>query len=175
METKDAKEVSEAQDDPKEDMSTGGGPKSNLLLMGLMGMLLALGLSVAGVTIGSIALVKANDNEDMITDLRDVVPLDPGFGNEPPDEDEDPTPVVRGDSPDTDENEGPDETEDPTPVDETPVVDLLGGSPTLQGIHDRDVLKCAVVASPGFTGVRDGELYGIDIDIVSSCWHGLSI
>jgi hypothetical protein len=49
--------------------------------------------------------------------------------------------------------------EDATPV-------FLGGSPTLQAIYDRGALKCAVVPSPGLTGVRDtGELSGIDIDI----------
>jgi hypothetical protein len=34
-------------------------------------MLLALGLSVAGVTIGSLALSKVNDTEDMFSELED--------------------------------------------------------------------------------------------------------
>jgi hypothetical protein len=110
-----------------------------------MGMLLALGLGTVGVAVGSVALNRANDNEDMITDLR-VVPL------EDPTTTEDPL-----------KNEDPITNEDPTPV-------FLGGSPTLQAITDRSYLKCAVVISPGFTALSDsGELYGVDIDIVSSC------
>jgi ABC-type amino acid transport substrate-binding protein len=53
---------------------------------------------------------------------------------------------------------------------------FLGGSPTLQAIYDRGALKCAVVLSPGFAGVGPdtGELYGFDIDIMSSCCIVLS-
>jgi ABC-type amino acid transport substrate-binding protein len=117
---------------PIEDTSTGAGPITCLLLTGL---LLALGLGVAGVTVGSLALSKANDNEDMLTDL---------------------------------------DFESATDKDEDNSV-FFGGSPTMQAIYDRGAVKCAVVLSPGFAAVRDnGELYGFDIDIVSSCWHVLS-
>jgi ABC-type amino acid transport substrate-binding protein len=128
MVTKDDK----IAEQPIEDNSTGGGSKTCLLLTGL---LLALGLGVAGVTVGSLALSKANDNEDMLTDLD--------FESATDDEEDDSV--------------------------------FFGGSPTMQAILDRGALKCAVVLSPGFAGVRDnGELYGFDIDIVSSCWHVLS-
>jgi ABC-type amino acid transport substrate-binding protein len=134
-----------AEQHRSQDKSTGGGSKAGLLLMG---MLLALGLGAAGVTISSVALSKANENEDIFTNLR-VVPL------------EDPVEIV-----------GPATTDGPTTnVDSTTNEDATPGfSPTLQAIYDRGALKCAVVLSPGFTAVRDtGELYGIDIDIVSSC------
>jgi hypothetical protein len=59
--------------DPKEDKFSGGGPETGLLLMGLIGILVSLGLGAAGVTIGSMALAKANDNEDMITKISTVL------------------------------------------------------------------------------------------------------
>jgi hypothetical protein len=127
----------EIAEQPIKDKSTGGGPKTCLLLTGL---LLALGLGAAGVTIGSLALNKANDNEDIFTDLD--------FSSA---------------------------TDDESTANEDDTSVFLGGSPTLQAIYDRGVLKCAVVLSPGFAGENDtGELYGFDIDIVSSCWRVLS-
>jgi ABC-type amino acid transport substrate-binding protein len=112
-----------------------------------MCLLLALGLSFAGVIIGSVALSEANDNEDNFTDRRDVILEDLA------------------------KTEGP----TPTPANDDDIPTFIGGSPTLQAIYDRGALKCAVVPSTGFTEVSDtGELFGIDIDIVSSCWHVLS-
>ena len=103
--------------------------------------MLALGLGAAGVTIGSLALSKANDNEDMFTDLD--------FASA---------------------------TDDDSTANEDDTLVFLGGSPALQAIYDRGALEYAVVLSPGFAGVEPdtGELYGFDIDIVSSCWHVLS-
>jgi ABC-type amino acid transport substrate-binding protein len=137
METK----YDERAEQPIEDKSTGGSLKTCLLLTGL---LFALGLGAAGVTIGSLALNKANDNEDTFTDL------DFNFASA---------------------------TDDDITANEDDTSVFFGGSPTLQAIYDRGALKCAVVLSPGFAGVEPdtGELYGFDIDIVSSCWHVLSI
>ena len=102
---------------------------------------LALLLGVVGVAVGSAGLAKANNNA---ADAKGAVaPTSAASGGGAIGD------VVVG-------NELPAESE------------FLAGSKTLDEIVSRGKLKCAIVLSPGFAAEdEDGNLYGMDVDMVS--------
>ena len=103
---------------------------------------LALLLGVVGVAVGSAGLAKANSNA---ADAKGAVaPASAAGGG-------------GGTAGLVVDNELPAESE------------FLAGSKTLDEIVSRGKLKCAIVPSPGFAAEdEDGNLYGMDVDMVST-------